>query len=249
MRAENGSFHSTLRAGGGRAVRVALALMVAAVLWSAQPASADVVVSFYGGYFGLRGEDSRDVDDVLYQNAGFLTFDVSDFNGGTFGGDVHVGVGRFLEAGVGVGFYQRTLTTVYRDFVDPAGFEVVQDLKLRQAPVNFTARLFPLGRDVGVQPYVGGGFALVNWRYSEEGEFVDFNNRGEIFRDRFVDSGRAVVPLAVAGIRFGGTEGINVGGEFRYQAGKADLDRDLGFAGDRLDLGGYSGLFTVQFRF
>lgn len=248
MRTVNGSSFEGRR--GWRLARVGLAACAALLLWSARPAAAqDVVVSLYGGYFGLRGEDARDVDDVIYQNAGFLAFDVSDFNNGTFGGDVLVGMGRFLEAGVGVGFYQRTVLTVYRDYVDESGFEVEQDLKLRQVPVNFTARVFPFGRDVAIQPYVGGGLALVNWRYSEEGDFIDFNNRGEIFRDRFVDEGNTVAPLAVAGVRFGGREGISVGGEFRYQGGKADLDPDLGFAGDRIDLGGYSGLFTVQFRF
>lgn len=232
-----------------RAVRAALVVAALVTLWPVQRASADVVVTFYGGYFVVRGEDTRDVDDVIYQNAGFLAFDVRDFNNGTFGGEVHVGAGPFLEAGVGVGFYQRTVTSVYRDFVDASGFEVVQDLKLRQVPVNFTARVFPFGRDAAVQPYVGGGIALVNWRYSEEGEFIDFNNQGEIFRDRFVDQGNTVAPLAIAGIRFGSRSGVSVGGEFRYQGGKADLDRDLGFAGDTLDLGGYSGLFTVQFKF
>ncbi len=235
---------------GWRLARVGLAACAVLLLGSARPAVAqDVVVSLYGGYFSVRGEDTRDVDDVIYQNAGFLAFDVRDFNSGTFGGDVHVGVGRFLEAGVGVGFYQRTVPTVYLDYVDASGYELEQELKLRQVPVNFTARIFPFGRDLGIQPYVGGGIALVNWRYSEQGDFIDFNNRGEIFRDRFVDEGNTLAPLAVAGIRFGAIEGISVGGEFRYQGGKADLDHSLGFAGDKVDLGGYSGLFTVQFRF
>jgi hypothetical protein len=126
---------------------------------------------------------------------------------------------------------------------------VVQDLKLRQMPISFTGRVFPLGRDQPVQPYVGGGVALVGWRYSEEGEFIDFNNRGEIFRDRFVDDGYVAAPVAVAGIRFGGRDGIGAGGEFRYQGGKADLDLSEGFAGDTLDLGNMSFLFTLHFRF
>lgn len=247
MRADRVS--SLSRPGRRRMGRAGLVLVALGALWSATPAAADVVVTFYGGYFGLRGEDTRDVDDVIYQNAGFLAFDVGDFNGATFGGEVHVGVGRFFEAGVGAGYYERTVPTVYRDFVDASGFEVEQDLKLRQVPVTFTGRIFPFGRDASVQPYVGGGFAMVNWRYTEEGEFIDFNNRGEIFRDRFVDEGNTLLPVAVAGIRFGSRDGLSVGGEFRYQRGKADLDRSLGFSGDRLDLGGYTGLFTVGFRF
>jgi opacity protein-like surface antigen len=232
-----------------RATSSLLAVLTLAMLPSARPASADVVVTFYGGYFALKGDDARDTDDVLYQNSGFLTMEASDFNGGTFGGEVHAGLGRFFEIGAGVGYYQREITTVYADYVNANGNEIVQDLKLRIVPYTFTARIFPAGRDAAVQPYVGGGVALLNWRYSEEGEFVDFNNRGDVFVDRFVDDGWVTAPVGLAGVRFRLSVNVMMGGEFRYQAGKADLDPSLGFAGDTLDLGGYTGLFTLAIGF
>ena len=42
---------------------------------------------------------------------------------------------------------------------------------------------------------------------------------------------------------------LNVGGEWRWQQGKADLDPALNFAGDKLDLGGNSIAATVHVRF
>ena len=51
-----------------------------------------------------------DTDDVLYQNLDFLAFDIDDFNGATVGGEFLVGLGDFVEAGVGAGFYQRTVS-------------------------------------------------------------------------------------------------------------------------------------------
>ena len=84
-------------------------------------ASADGVFNLYGGYFAVRPADSRDVDDVIYNNAGFLAFEVDDFNGGTFGAEYHVGAGRYFEVGGGVGYYQRDVTSVYWDYVNDNG--------------------------------------------------------------------------------------------------------------------------------
>ncbi len=50
-----------------------------------------------------------------------LAFQIDDFNAGTFGGEWLFGVGNFIETGVGVGYYQRTVHSVYRDFVNDNG--------------------------------------------------------------------------------------------------------------------------------
>lgn len=237
--------------GRSRSVTWAGTAMLAASLFALAPstAAADNIVNIYGGLFAVTGSDGRDADDVLWNNAGFLTFEPDDFDNGTIGVEWHVGIGNFLEAGVGVGYYSRSVDTVYRDYVNDNGFEIPQELKLRMAPVTFTARLFPFGRHNTVQPYVGGGVAVVNWKYSETGEFVDFNNDFEVFRDQFVDDGNEVAPVVIGGVRFPIGDAFRIGGEFRWQGGQADLDPDLGFAGSKLDLSGYSYLATFQFRF
>jgi opacity protein-like surface antigen len=213
------------------------------------PASADGVFNLYGGLFAVRSADSRVDDDVLLNNAGFLAFEIDDFNGGTFGADYHVGVGRYLEIGGGVGYYQQDVPSVYRDYVNENGFEIAQELSLKMVPISLTAKVFPFGRNQGVEPYVGGGVAFVNWKYSEVGEFVDFNNDYEVFRDRFVDDGWATLPVFLAGVRFPVGDVFRFGGEFRWQTGTADLDPSQGFAGERIDLGGYTYIATFGFRF
>ena len=242
MRPFAGAFDFSRRLG----VASTLFLLSAAV---AAPAQADTLFGITGGLFAVKSESNRDVDDVIYQNRGFLSFDVSDFNGGTIGGEFLVGAGRFLEVGVGAGYYQRTVPSVYLDFVNVSGREIEQDTELQVVPISATARLFPLGRDQGVQPYVGGGIALLNWKYTESGEFVDFNNGNEVFRDTFTDKGNVTAPVVLGGVRFALSDAVLLGGEFRYQAGKADLDPSLGFAGDRLDLGGYTTQLTLHIRF
>lgn len=230
----------------------------AAFLSSPGPASADQTVVFHVGGFVPRSEDGRssqdcrsgqrECRDVLAENLRFLVFDLSDFRGPQVGADWLVGIGRFAEAGVGVSFYRRTVPTIYADYVNRDGTEIAQDLALRVAPVSATFRLFPAGRDGAIQPYVGAGVSLLAWRYSESGEFVDFDDFS-VFRDSFVDSGTTVGGVGLAGLRFAVSDQFGVGGEFRYQGGRADLDRTLGFAGDKLDLGGFSWLFTTHIKF
>ena len=49
-------------------------------------------------------------DDVLLANLNDLAFEIEDFNNWTFGGEWLFGVSNYLETGVGVGYYQRTVT-------------------------------------------------------------------------------------------------------------------------------------------
>jgi opacity protein-like surface antigen len=208
-------------------------------------------VSFNIGYFSVRGEDSRADGDVLVadlSSAEALDFDVKDFNGATFGGEWLFAVSDYLEAGVGAGFYQRTVPSVYADFVNDDGSEIEQDLKLRVVPVSATIRFLPIGRG-GVEPYVGAGIGFFNWRYSETGEFVDTNDFS-VFRANFVADGTATGAVVLGGVRFPVADVWTVGGELRYQKAEGDIDQEeTELLGDKIDLGGWSTSFTFGLRF
>ena len=148
------------------------------------PSDARQTLNFSLGYFVLKGLDSRVDDDVLLndlQNAEPLLFEVNDFNNVTFGGEYLFGINRYLEAGVGVNYYQRTVHSIFANVTHADGGEITQDLKLRTIPMSFTARFLPIGRG-SVEPYIGAGLVVIPWRYSEVGEFVDFD--GTIFPAR-----------------------------------------------------------------
>ena len=211
----------------------------------APPAFAQQTFNVSLGYFTLRGEDARVRGDVLNANRNFLTFDVKDFNGATIGGEWLFPIGRFIEAGAGVGFTRRTVPTVYSRLMNANGSEIEQDLRLRTVPVALTFRVLPLSQDTGFQPYIGGGLGLIAWRYSESGQFVDRRDNS-IFNNSYVASGTTTGPLALGGIRFAG-DSVAAGFEIRYQAAEADLPSP--FAGPKLDLGGWSYLFTIGARF
>lgn len=229
-----------------RIVHMTCGALMAGWLMLPAPAHAQQAISLSLGGFAVTGEDARVDGDVLFENRDILDFDIDDFNTGSVGLDWLLPVGDFLEVGAGVGFTSRTVPSVYDDFVNRDGSEIAQDLKLRVVPMSVTARLLPFGRSRAVQPYVGGGLGIFNYRYSEVGEFVDFTDRS-VFNDRFVASGTVLGPVALAGIRFPLGDTFSLGGEVRYQKAEADLSED--FLGSKLDLGGFHYLMTVHVKF
>ena len=226
---------------------------------SASSASAQVVqvsrgdarhlVGFNLGYFMLKGEDGRVDDDVLVANLNDLAFEIKDFNNWTFGGEWLYGVSNFLETGVGIGYFQRTVPTVYRDFVHDNGSEIAQDLKLRIVPITATIRFLPVGRGGPVEPYIGGGIGIFNWRYSEAGEFVDFAD-GSIFREQFKADGTSVGPVVVAGLRLPIGDALTTGFEYKWQNAEGDTNSaETQLLGDKIDLGGNTFSWTMHIRF
>lgn len=210
-------------------------------------ASAQQSVNFFVGGFSPRSLDSRSTHDVQFQNLDFSTFDIHDFNGATFGGEWLVGLGDLFDAGIGVGFYQRTSPAIFTNFVDQNNNDIEFDQKLRIVPFTATIRFLPLGHHAGVLPYIGGGVGILSWRYSESGAFVDFQNNNNIFRDTFTASGATAAPVVLGGVTFP-IGSVGIGGEIRYQGGKADLTSDWP-AGTTVDLGGLNYLFMVNVRF
>ncbi len=210
-------------------------------------------VNFTLGVFSPKGEDSRVADDVLVadlSDSNPLLFDIQDFKGGIFGAEWLFGIGDFLEAGVGASYYQRTVPSVYAHQIHSSGAEIEQDLKLRIAPITGSVRVFPTGRRSAVQPYIGAGVSFLSWRYSETGEFVDpFDDA--IFRANYAKSGTTTAPMFLGGVRFPVGEAFLLGGEFRYQKGEGDLPLGGtdGFLGSKIDLGGWTGNFTMGIRF
>jgi hypothetical protein len=226
---------------------IACLLLAAAVVFGpAREAAAQQTLNFSLGYFTLKGEDARVDDDVINENLTFLAFDLSDFNGPALGAEWLVPIGEYLEGGAGISFTRRTVPSVYQGFVESDGSEIEQELRLRRVPIDFTVRVLPLGQSNAFQPYFGAGLSVINWRYSEFGDFIDFNNNEEIFSDQFVADGNATGPVVLGGLRYGG-DTWSAGGEVRFYSAEGDLTSD--FAGSTIDLGGWTYNFTVGVRF
>jgi opacity protein-like surface antigen len=235
---------------------MALAILLAPALAAAQirqvsssASDSANTVNFNIGYFALKGLDSRVDEDVLLnnlQNQRPLLFEVKDFNSVTFGAEYLLGIGSFFEAGVGVGYSQRTVPSVYATLTRPDNSEIEQDLKLRQIPVSFTGRVLLLPRGSVVEPYIGAGLVAIRWRYTETGDFVD--EFDDIFPARFEAEGVATGPTVFGGLR-APVGNWTVGGEFRWQRAEGTGLLDEDFLGDRIDLGGWTTNFTFGVRF
>ena len=209
-------------------------------------ASAQQQISFSVGGFSPRSEDARASGDVLVKNLDFLAFRISDFSAPLIGAEYLVGLGDNFDAGLGVGFFQRSVPTVYTDFTNKNGSEIEQTLKLRVVPLTASVRWLPLGHHNGVEPYIGAGVGVFNYRYSESGQFLATDK--SIFRGTFVGNGTATGPVILGGIRVPvGSWGV--GGELRWQSATGNLPKDQDFAGNKIDLGGLTYSFTINVRF
>ena len=262
-----------------RVVRSVVAVFMLSSAVAVAPASAQTVHSLNvgGGWFFPRGIDSRPTDDVFVRNYfgesnlpafpldpqvtdALLFQGMEDFRSGTFFGEWNISFGHRVEVGAGVGFYQKTVPTVYRDIVngdfDPPR-EIAQEIGLRIVPITGVVRFLPFGRAGDVQPYVGAGISALNYRYFERGEFVDVET-GEVFcagtpgcvTPEYRTSGTAIGGVWLIGVKlpFGGDiYGMNA--EYRRQYGTGDAGIDKGFVADKIDLGGGSLLFSFTVRF
>jgi hypothetical protein len=232
-------------------MRRTLTVLAFALVSAATPAAAQQSVNFYFGAFTPAREDARSrsdghSDDVLVNNLNVFAFDINDFDSVTFGGEWLVALGTHAEAGLGLGIYSDSVNSVYRDLVNEDFSEIEQEFKLRIVPFTATFRFLPLGRRAAVQPYIGGGVGLFRWRYTETGEFVDFDST--IFRDTYVGEGTSVGPVILGGVRFPLGK-WDIGGEIRYQDAEGELPTDQGFSGSKIDLKGFNYLVTFNVRF
>jgi hypothetical protein len=235
-------------------IRTAVGLAGALLL--ATPVSAQVVQSFQfgGGVFMPRGYDGRIAGDVLVEDLNSfepLLFEVKSFRAGELYGEWTVSFGPHVEVGAGVSYLGRTVPSVYRNlFNEDTGAEIAQHLRLRMAPVTAVVRFLPIGRPGEFQPYVGAGVSLINWRYSEYGDFVDTSDYS-VFTDRFVASGHDMGGVVLGGVRAPlGGDIYSFNAEYRYQFGSGNTGGiDAGFLGDKIDLSGGMLRFGFMIRF
>lgn len=241
-------------------VRTGVIMLFAAMLFAASPAAAQVVQSlhFGGGFFGPKGFDSRAEGDVLVRDAfgeflpaypdlsDALAFEMSDFRGGQVFAEWTATIGERVEVGAGVSLYRRSVPTVYYDLVDEFGGEIDQTLRLRVVPLTAVVRFLPFGRAGDVQPYVGAGVGLFNFRYSEFGRFVDPETL-DIYEDRFTTTGSVPGAVVLGGLRVplgGDVFGLTLEGRYHIATGETG-GIENGFLDEKIDLGG--GQFNIGF--
>ncbi len=235
-----------------RVTGAAGAIALAGVL-GAGPALAQQSVTLSAGQFAIKGFDSRIDHDVLIENRNVFAFRLDDFNGGSFGGSWNLALSDHFEVSLGLGHYQRTVPSVYNDYVDIDGGEIAQDFRLRIVPGTATVRFLPFG-DTLVQPYFGGGVGVYAWRYAEYGTFIDFSDFDrfgtyDTFTDRFVIRGTDAGGIVLGGVRLPFHDRYSFGLEVQYHEVSGVVGIDNGFLEEEIDLGGLLTQVTFQVGF
>lgn len=234
-------------------------ILVAGLVAAAGSASAGGLDIRLGGFMPT-GDDAYDpnaspaylfgdLNDLYTPNAdpnqGVRT---KDFRG-VFGGiEFNTVVAPYVELGLSLDAYGRTVDTSYRDYAREDDREIEQRLKLRMVPVGFTVRVMPTAKSAALVPYLGAGVDAVFYTYEEEGDFIDFFDPDyPILPDAFKDSSAMFGAHVVGGLRVYLNRDFAIVGEGRYQWAKKDMGED--FSNYRLDLSGASFTVGLHVRF
>jgi len=225
-----------------------LVLACAGLAASAQSASAQQTLNVSWGYSMMR--TGRVPTDILLIEHNDLEFKFSDFNAPVIGVEWLVPFGNLLEAGLGASFSTDTVPTVHVGVVNSDRSPIPRDLGLRQMPVALTVRVLPLGQSYSVQPYIGGGLVVINWQFSESGDFAAATRRTIFRNEQYSANGNAPGAILLAGMRAVAEDRYAVGIEARYQRARGHLGSVFARqVNPDLDLGGLSLLVTAGMRF
>jgi hypothetical protein len=169
-------------------------------------------------------------------------------------------VSNHLEFGFNIDYYDATVRSSYRDFVDQFNNPILHDTSLRLMPITIDLRLLPGGRygyrgEFGDRPVrkpvvwlgVGGGGNF--WEYEEVGDFVG-GVVPTVFFDRIVDDGIAGEAHAMIGFEIPAGPNWAWTAEARYSWSETDLEGgfeelELG----KMDLSGASLHVGMSFQF
>ncbi len=204
---------------------------------------------------GLAVADAA--SDIFSFSTRELTLGRGDFHGPALGLDLAIRLISRVDLVLGAAYAGARATSEFRDWVDQDDLPIEQTTSFRRVPLtaSIKAYLTPRGRSIGRfawiparwAPYVGAGGGTVWYRFSQRGDFVDFNTL-DIFHDRITSSGWTSTAHALAGIDFSLSPRWALTTEGRYSRASADMsDSFQGF--ERIDLSGFSTTVGIQIRF
>jgi hypothetical protein len=195
--------------------------------------------------------------DLWVENEDVFTMNVSDFDSAIFGVSFVRAINNNIEMGINADYYDESVLSAYRGWVDESGFPIYHDTTLSSLPLTVDLRVLPFGRyrtggrGQVMQPvvYLGGGIGVNFWEYEEVGDFLDFSMVvPEIFFDRFVDDGAAFEYHAVAGVELPVNPAVNLILEGRYIWSDGELDGDFAGLGS-IVFDGFSVTVGASFRY
>lgn len=211
------------------------------------------------GSLTLRGGLARAdaASDIFAFTTRELTLDRGDFNGPAIAAEIAVRLSNRFDFTLGAGFSLAKASSEFRDWVDTDDQPIEQTTKFQRVPLTagLKAYLTPRGRTIGSfawlparwAPYVGAGAGIVWYRFSQKGEFVDYQSL-DIFPDHFRSDGWTPVGHLLAGfdISLNPRWALNVEG--RYARARKALGSDFDDF-QPIDLSGLTTSVGIQYSF
>ncbi|MEN9509036.1 MAG: hypothetical protein RLZZ621_1599 [Gemmatimonadota bacterium] len=186
-----------------------------------------------------------------------LTVDRRDYLGAAVAADVAFALSNRVEIVASAATSARRINSEYRDFVDNSDLPIEQTTALRRTPLTMGVRynLLPSGRSVSryawvpapFTPYVAAGAGVVNYRFAQDGDFVDFKTN-DVFNTSLSSSGWTSATYLAGGAQWNLNPNVALNTEVRYDQGQASLGRDFeGFR--RMSLAGVGVTAGFTFRY
>lgn len=202
--------------------------------------------SMYGGFRVLDA-----TSELFAANEFDFGITDDDFRAGGYGFEFDVAVLPRVDLSIGFDSGDSETFGSYLDFVYDDGGEIEHSARLAMTELSLGVRFRLLGSSAPVRPYLIGGITGAYYRYTEIGEFVDFET-ADIYYDEFEE--RSFLPgffvgaggdVAVVRLPDGGR--VELFGEFRYARSEGEHTEGFdGFGDLRLDRSG--GLFGFRVR-
>ncbi len=203
-----------------------------------------------GGSWGVYGGFDRAIagSDVFSFVTKQLTLNRADFSSAKFGSNVAIRLSPSNDIVFDVSYASVSRRSEFRDWVDQNNLPIEQTTSLRRIPITLSVKhyLASRGRSIGRfawipaarATYVGIGAGLMEYRFHQVGDFVDFQTLN-IAPDEFESKGWTPELHALAGVDLALSRFIVLTGEARYTWAKGPMSRDF-IDFNRIDLSGIS---------
>ena len=186
-----------------------------------------------------------------------LTLEKGDFSGGLFGAEVAYRASERLDLALAFSNSSTRTRSEFRDWIGEDDLPIEQETTFIRRPFTVSARYFfsDRGRAVSrfawipnrMTPYLGGGVGVMWYEFTQDGDFVDFQDLA-IFTTRFNSDGTSLMGHVLGGLELSVSPRIVANLEGRYEFASAEMSQDfVGF--DDIDLSGFQVSVGLGLRF
>jgi opacity protein-like surface antigen len=187
-----------------------------------------------------------------------LTLRKRDFGSFAMGGDLSFSVSSRFDVMLSVDTDAMEKTSEFREWIDDDGNPIEQSTAFSRQSYMVSAKYYvlPHGRSLGrfawvparYVPWVSAGAGRIAYTFSQNGDFIDFEQNNKVFHDSFKSSKWGNSAHVSAGVDWSLTHRFALTTQARYLFGKAELETDYsGF--DPIDLSGLGLTAGLTIRF